>query len=77
MWTGGLANGYPAIKKDNRTVYLKRLLWKELNGPIPEGAVVVSTCGRRTCVEPRHLALAIPGRYPKVIERAPESDLAS
>ena len=63
LWTGGLANGYPAAKHEGRTVYAKRLMWEEANGPICEGAVVVSTCGERTCIEPSHLALSAPGRY--------------
>jgi len=67
LWTGGLANGYPAIRQGDRTVYLKRAVWEETQGPVPEGAVVISTCGTRTCIEPEHLALARPGRYPQVI----------
>ncbi len=63
LWTGALANGYPAIKNGSETVYVKRLIWEQLNGPIPAGMVVVSACGHRTCVEPRHLALSRPGRY--------------
>ncbi len=63
LWTGGLANGYPAAKHEGRTVYVKRLIWEETHGPIPEGSVVVSSCGRRTCIEPSHLALSPPGRY--------------
>jgi hypothetical protein len=63
LWTGGLANGRPATKHNGKTVYVKRLVWEEVNGPIPEGAVVISTCGERTCIEPSHLALSAPGRY--------------
>lgn len=63
LWTGGLANGYPAAKHEGRTAYVKRLVWEEANGPIPEGAVVISTCGQRTCIEPPHLALSTPGRH--------------
>jgi hypothetical protein len=63
LWKGGLANGRPAVKQGSKTVYVKRLLWEEMNGPIPEGLVVVSACGERTCIEPSHLALSKPGRY--------------
>lgn len=66
LWTGALANGYPAGKHEGKTVYLKRLIWEETHGPIPEGFVVTSTCGERTCIEPGHLALSAPGRYPTV-----------
>jgi len=66
LWTGGLANGYPAGKHEGKTVYLKRLIWEEHFGPIPEGSVVTSACGQRTCIEPSHLGLTAPGRYPSV-----------
>ena len=66
LWTGALANGYPAGKHEGKTVYLKRLLWEETNGPIPDGSVVTSSCGHRNCIEPSHLALSPPGRYPSV-----------
>src|SRR5450759_1494936 len=62
LWTGGLANGYPAAKHEGKTVYVKRRVWEEVNGPIPEGAVVICTCGERNCIEPSHLALSAPGR---------------
>jgi hypothetical protein len=52
LWTGGLANGYPAAKHEGKTVYLRRLVWERENGPLPNGAVVMSTCGERTCIEP-------------------------
>jgi hypothetical protein len=63
LWTGCLANGYPAAKFQGKNVYLKRLIWERAHRPIPKGAVVVSTCGERTCIEPSHLALSGPGRY--------------
>ena len=66
LWTGGLANGYPAAKHEGKTVYVKRLVWEEINGPVPEDAVVISTCGQRTCIEPFHLALTTSGRYASV-----------
>jgi hypothetical protein len=56
-------SGYEAR---GETVCLKRLVWEPENGPIPEGAVVISTCGERTCIEPSHLALTSPGRYASV-----------
>ena len=33
---------------------------------IPVGAVVISTCALRTCIEPGHLGLSTPGRYASV-----------
>ena len=66
LWTGGLANGYPAVKCGQDTLYLKRVVWAEIHGSVPEGAVVISTCGERTCIEPTHLGLSTPGRYASV-----------
>jgi hypothetical protein len=63
LWTGGLANGRPATKHEGRTTYVKRLVWEEVNGPIPEGTVVTSSCGECTCIEPAHLVLRAPGRH--------------
>jgi hypothetical protein len=71
LWTGALANGYPAVKQGLCTVYLRRALWAEAGGPIPEGAVVIAACGLRTCIEPTHLALARPGRYPQPFDPSP------
>jgi hypothetical protein len=68
LWTGGLANGYPAAKQGSRTLYVKRLMWEEGHGPVPVGAVVISTCGLRTCIAPEHLGLSTPGRYWSVEE---------
>jgi hypothetical protein len=63
FWTGGLANGYPAVRYEGKTVYAKRLIWEKTHGPIPEGAVVISTCSNRACIEPSHLGLSTPGRH--------------
>lgn len=65
LWRGALANGYPAIKQGDCTVYLRRVVWEESQGPVPVGAIVIALCGERTCIEPGHLALATPGRYPQ------------
>lgn len=63
VWNGGLANGRPAAKHEGRTVYVRRLIWEEAHGPIPQGAVVISNCDQRDCIEPTHLALGSPGRH--------------
>lgn len=63
IWTGALANGRPATKHEGKTVYVKRLIWEQEHGPIPDGMVIVSRCGERTCIEPTHLALSRPGRH--------------
>ena len=63
IWRRGTTgNGYPAMKRGTRTVYVKRVLWEALHGPIPEGKTVRSSCGNRRCVNPAHLYLDRPGR---------------
>jgi len=62
-WTKGPTGaGYPAMKHKGRTVYVKRVLWEALHGPIPAGTTVRSRCGNRLCVLPQHLYLDRPGR---------------
>jgi hypothetical protein len=76
LWTGALANGHPAVKYVGRTVYVKRLLWEQEHGSLPQELVVVSSCGERTCIEVSHLALSIPGRYPSIrVDGGPASQV--
>lgn len=63
LWTGALANGHPAAKYEGETVYLKRLIWETLKGPIPEDLVVTSRCRLLTCISPSHLVLTNRGRH--------------
>ncbi len=63
IWTkGATGSGYPAMKRDGRTVYVKRDLWESHRGPIPEGMTVRSRCGNRLCVNVAHLYLDRSGR---------------
>lgn len=34
-----------------------RVIWEALNGPIPNGLIVIHTCDNPPCVRPNHLAL--------------------
>jgi len=43
IWTKGTTGyGYPTMKRDGRSVYVKPALWKKASGPIPEGMTVRS-----------------------------------
>jgi len=77
IWERGTTGDrYPATKKDGRTVYVKRALWEERHGPIPEGMTVRSRCGNRLCVNGEHLYLDRPGRLdaPKIDGRFARKD---
>ena len=80
IWRRGTTgNGYPAMKQGTRTVYVKRVLWEALHGPIPQGKTVRSSCGNRRCVNPAHLYLDRPGRLdaPMIDGRFARKDAAS
>ena len=63
IWTGATTGkGYPATKRGNLTVYVKRTLWEAHRGPIPQGMTVRSRCGSRLCVNLEHLYLDRRGR---------------
>ena len=49
-------NGYANVRRGgSRTGH--RLMWAALNGPIPEGKVIMHTCDRPPCLNPDHLRL--------------------
>ena len=41
---GALANGYPAAKHQEKTVSLKRLLWEQMHGPVPDDLAWSPVC---------------------------------
>lgn len=40
---------------NRRRVYLHRLVWELLNGPVPEGLILDHLCRNTVCVRPDHL----------------------
>lgn len=50
-------NGYGQVKRGGKTILAHRWVWSEKHGPIPDGAVVMHTCHRRSCVNLDHLQL--------------------
>lgn len=58
VWTGGTnANGYGQIVSDKKKVYVHRLVWESMFGPVPEGKEVGHHCDNPPCVLPAHLFL--------------------
>jgi hypothetical protein len=56
--------GYPAMKHEGRTVYVRRWIRERLHGTIPSDMTVRACCGERRCVHPDHLCLMPNGRRP-------------
>lgn len=55
-WTGHKgAYGHGLIKVDGKTRRAHRVSHELFIGPIPEGQVVIQTCGRNDCTNPKHL----------------------
>lgn len=56
LWTGATAGaGYGVVRLAGRMVYVHRLAYAELVGPIPEGHVMDHLCRRHACWAPGHL----------------------
>lgn len=63
LWTGALRNGYGAMSQrvsadvaDGwRTLYVHRLTYQLVIGPIPPGLQLDHVCRVRRCVNPEHL----------------------
>ena len=50
-------DGYGTIWKGTSMALTHRALWEEVNGPIPEGLLVLHTCDNPPCCNPEHLFL--------------------
>ena len=60
--TGGPYGGYGHYyvgrgRRDRRKVYVHRIAWEEVNGPIPEGMQVLHRCDNPSCYNVNHLFL--------------------
>jgi hypothetical protein len=67
-WMGGFGQwGIPQVEHDGRSRSVRRLVWENLYGPVPEARHVTVTCGSNSCLNPDHLALRVVGG--DVVER--------
>lgn len=64
LWLGAMSHGeYRTVKRDNRQFYVRRLVWEDMHGPIPENMTVRASCGVDRCVKADHLYLAPMGSW--------------
>lgn len=49
------AGGYGMIRERRRPIYVHRLMYEALVGPIPEGLQIDHLCRNRACCRPSHL----------------------
>jgi len=56
-WTGYVNPhvGYGMYRTETHNLYVHRMAYEELVGPIPEGLVLHHTCENRICFNPAHL----------------------
>jgi hypothetical protein len=63
VWTGAKTYdrhhplGYGQIWLNGANARVHRLMWSLVNGPIPEGFIVMHTCDNPPCCEPTHLVI--------------------
>jgi hypothetical protein len=58
LWEGGHhSQGYGIVHVDGEPVLAHRAAWVAVNGPIPEGKILLNRCDYRDCVEVTHWVL--------------------
>lgn len=56
-WPGLRSGGYGVIYTSTGNLRAHRVVWEAVNGPIPDGMVIMHTCDNPPCVNPAHLRL--------------------
>jgi hypothetical protein len=59
LWTGTISQfGYGRFSvQSNKYTLAHRWIWEQLNGPIPDGKLLMHTCDVRNCVNTDHLRI--------------------
>ena len=61
LWTGWRRNGYGITRLESRNLlYLHRVMYELLRGPIPAGMQIDHLCRIRLCCNPEHLEVVTP-----------------
>lgn len=55
VWKKKTKNPYGSIDIDGKHLLVHRVVWKLVNGPVPEGLDVLHTCDNPPCCNPKHL----------------------
>jgi hypothetical protein len=55
LWTGARVGGYGQRRVNGVRHYVHRLVWEQVNGPIPVGMLVLHKCDTPACINPEHL----------------------
>lgn len=58
IWDGfASTRQHPVMRLAGKIVQVRRAVWAELHGSIPDGRIVRVTCGSPLCINPKHMML--------------------
>ena len=65
VWRFSCCNGHPAMRKDGKTMLVRRAIWQDLHGEIEAGKIIRMTCETPKCIHPEHMTLTTYKRLAK------------